>query len=250
MADDIFGILSGFPSLVLLFEYVDPIVAREEPNLAAGAMVLVTTVMLVKSDLGLGDSQVAMALGTFGCGSMLAALALPRLLDTRPDRPVMITGASILVAVLLSFGLWATVYGPVWIILLIGWFAIDIGYSVVLTPSGRLLKRSAHPEDRPAVYAAQFALSHACWLLTYPLSGWLITAFGPVVAFIALALVAGTGLLGGILLWSNEQDTSVVHSYDDLPQDHPHLRGAAMHSHPIVIDDYHPHWPRAGGAHS
>ena len=250
MADDIFGILSGFPSLVLLFEYVDPIVAREEPNLAAGAMVLVTTVMLVKSDLGLGDSQVAMALGTFGCGSMLAALALPRLLDTRPDRPVMITGASILVAVLLSFGLWATVYGPVWIILLIGWFAIDIGYSVVLTPSGRLLKRSAHPEDRPAVYAAQFALSHACWLLTYPLSGWLITAFGPVVAFIVLALVAGTGLLGGILLWSNEQDTSVVHSYDDLPQDHPHLRGAAMHSHPIVIDDYHSHWPRAGGAHS
>jgi hypothetical protein len=121
---------------------------------------------------------------------------------------------------------------------------------VVLTPSGRLLKRSAHPEDRPAVYAAQFALSHACWLLTYPLSGWLITVFGPVVAFIVLALVAGTGLLGGILLWSNEQDTSVVHSHDDLPKDHPHLRGATKHSHPIVIDDYHLHWPRAGGAHS
>jgi MFS family permease len=217
---------------------------------AAGAMVLVNTVILVKSDLGLGDRQVAMALGAFGGGSMLAALILPRLLDNRPDRPVMIAGASSLVVVLLALGLWIAVSGPVWIVLLIGWLAIGVGYSVVLTPSGRLLKRSAHPEDRPAVYAAQFALSHACWLLTYPLSGWLITAFGPVVAFIVLALVAGTGLLGGILLWSNEQDTSVVHSHDDLPKDHPHLRGATKHSHPIVIDDYHLHWPRAGGAHS
>ncbi|SFL57491.1 H+ Antiporter protein [Loktanella salsilacus] len=217
---------------------------------AAGAMVLVNTVILVKSDLGLGDTQVAMALGAFGGGSMLAALILPRLLDNRPDRPVMIAGASSLVVVLLALGLWIAVSGPVWIVLLIGWLAIGVGYSVVLTPSGRLLKRSAHPEDRPAVYAAQFALSHACWLLTYPLSGWLITAFGPVVAFMVLAMIAGAGLLGGMLLWPKEQDASVAHSHDDLPLDHPHLRGPAMHSHPIVIDDYHPHWPRAGGAHS
>ncbi|MFZ3584454.1 MFS transporter [Loktanella sp. DJP18] len=215
---------------------------------AAGAMVLVNTVILVKSNLRLGDTQVAMALGAFGGGSMLAALVLPRLLDNRPDCPVMIAGASSLVIVLLALGLWVAVAGPVWIVLLMGWLTIGIGYSVVLTPSGRLLKRSAHPEDRPAVYAAQFALSHACWLLTYPLSGGLITAFGPVVAFIVLALVAGAGLLGGMLLWPRELDTAVEHLHDDLPQDHPHLRGPTRHSHPIVIDDYHPHWPRAGGA--
>ena len=180
---------------------------------------------------------------------MLAALILPRLLDNRPDRPVMIAGASSLVVVLLALGLWVALAGPVWGVLLMGWLAIGIGYSVVLTPSGRLLKRSAHPEDRPAVYAAQFALSHACWLLTYPLSGWLITAFGPVVAFLVLALVAGAGLLGGFLLWPQEQDASVPHTHKDLPQDHPHLNGGLTHSHPIVIDDYHPHWPRTGGAH-
>lgn len=213
---------------------------------AAGAMVLVNTVILVKLDLGLGDTQVAMALGAFGCGSMLAALGLPRILDSRPDRPVMIAGASGLVAVLLALGLWGTVNGPNWSVLLIGWLAIGIGYSTVLTPSGRLLKRSAHPEDRPAVYAAQFALSHACWLLTYPLSGWLITAFGPAVAFTVLALVAGAGLLGGMLLWQKHQDVSVQHRHDDLPLDHPHLKGGPMHSHPIVIDDYHPNWPRVG----
>ena len=57
-------------------------------------MVLVNTVVLVRADLGLGETQVAIALGAFGGGSMLAALLLPRLLDNRPDRPVMIGGAS------------------------------------------------------------------------------------------------------------------------------------------------------------
>lgn len=62
----------------------------------------------------------------------------------------------------------------------------------MLTPSGRLLRRSAHPEDRPAVFAAQFALSHACWLLTYPLAGWLITAFGAMPALLTLGALAAT----------------------------------------------------------
>ncbi len=51
---------------------------------AAGAMVLVNTVVLVRSDLGLGEAQVALALAAFGGGSMLAALVLPRLLDPDP----------------------------------------------------------------------------------------------------------------------------------------------------------------------
>jgi len=127
---------------------------------------------------------------------------------------------------------------------LAGWFTIGIGYSAVLTPSGRLLKRSAHAEDRPAVYAAQFALSHACWLLTYPLAGWLITDHGPTVAFAVLALLAGVGLICGIALWPHESDEPVTHSHQNLPEDHPHVRDGRTHSHPIVIDDYHQHWPR------
>jgi H+ antiporter protein len=211
---------------------------------AAGAMVLVNTVVLVQSDLGLGESQVAIALGAFGGGSMLAALLLPRLLDNRPDRPVMICGALVLVAVLLALSLMALVYETQWIPLLAGWFIIGIGYSTVLTPSGRLLKRSAHSEDRPAVYAAQFALSHACWLVTYPLAGWLITMSGPVVACAVLALLAGAGVVCGIALWPQESGGPVTHSHDDLPKDHPHVQDGRTHSHPIVIDDYHPHWPR------
>jgi MFS family permease len=57
--------------------------------------------------------------------------------------------------------------------LLAAWLALGIGYSAAQTPTGRLLRRSATPGDRPAVFAAQFALSQVAWLLTYPLAGWL-----------------------------------------------------------------------------
>jgi len=211
---------------------------------AAGAMVLVNTVVLVRSDRGLGDPQVVIALGAFGGGSMVAALLLPKLLDNRPDRPLMIGGAMVLVAALLALSLMLLVYNLRWIPLLVGWFIIGIGYSAVLTPSGRLLKRSAHAEDRPAVYAAQFALSHACWLVTYPLAGWLITVSEPMVAFAVLAVLAGVGVVCGMLLWPQESGEPLAHSHDDLPKDHPHVQDGRTHCHPIVIDDYHPHWPR------
>jgi H+ antiporter protein len=212
---------------------------------AAGAMVLVNTVVLVRSNLGLGDTQVAIALGAFGGGSMMAALLLPRLLDGRPDRPVMIGGAALLVSSLLGKSLMSMAYNIQWVPLLVGWLMIGIGYSVVLTPSGRLLKRSAHAEDRPAVYAAQFALSHACWLVTYPLSGWLITVAGPTTAFAVLAMLAAAGMAGGVILWAQDDTGTIEHTHADLPVDHPHILLGRSHSHPIVIDDQHPHWPRA-----
>src|SRR3954462_13608102 len=73
-----------------------------------------------------------------------------------------------------------------WPTLLATWVLLGIGYSAVQTPAGRLLRRSAQPADRPALFAAQFALSHACWLLTYPLAGWLGSAAGMPVTLIVL----------------------------------------------------------------
>ena len=119
---------------------------------------------------------------------------------------------------------------------------VGLGYSAVLTPSGRLLRRSAHAEDRPALFAAQFALSHACWLVTYPLSGWLMTQFGPVAALVGLAAVASAGALTALRLWPKEDPEFVEHTHDNLPVDHPHLKGERRHAHPFVVDDQHPRW--------
>ncbi|MEN1348472.1 MFS transporter, partial [Pseudomonas aeruginosa] len=64
---------------------------------AAGAMVIVNTVVIVKARFGLGEAEVAWALAAFGGGSMIAAFALPGLLNKLADRPVMVTGAAVLV---------------------------------------------------------------------------------------------------------------------------------------------------------
>jgi MFS family permease len=60
---------------------------------AAGAMVFVNTVVLLKGTMGGTDGDVAVALACFGGGSMAAALLLPRLLDRLPDRGIMLSSA-------------------------------------------------------------------------------------------------------------------------------------------------------------
>ncbi len=213
---------------------------------AAGAMVIVNTITLTRSELGLGEHAVALTLAAFGGGSMLAALTLPRLLDHVPDRRVMLAGATGMTTLLLTLAAAIATTDLSWPLLLTAWCALGICYSTTLTPSGRLLRRSAHPEDRPAVFAAQFALSHACWLLTYPLSGWLQTRFGTVPALVTLGLLSLAGLLTARHLWSPGQVREVEHDHPNLPPDHPHLQGAHRHSHTYIIDDDHRHWPQQG----
>ena len=75
------------------------------------------------------------------------------------------------------------------------WAVIGFGFSLTQTPIGRILNRSARPEDRPAVFAAQFALSHACWLVTYPLAGWIGAGVGLSVAAFVLAAIGAAGLV-------------------------------------------------------
>lgn len=212
---------------------------------SAGAMVLVNSVVLVRGQLGLDDTALAWSMFAFGAGSMIAALALPRLLDRFPDRPVMMAGAWLMVAALLGIAATIVSLGLTWPLLLAVWLLIGLGNSAVMTPSGRLLRRSAHPEDRPAIFAAQFALSHACWLLTYPLSGWLMTAFGTVPALLVLAGTAAIGIVAALRFWPAKAPDSLPHEHPDLPSDHPHLQGQVgeIHRHEIIIDDLHRQWP-------
>jgi MFS family permease len=137
-------------------------------------MVIVNTVVFVRDVLGRGDGDVAWALGVSGAGAMLAALALPRLLDRLPDRPVMLAGGGLLV-----LGLALTALTDSFAELLAVWFLLGVGLSVVQTPTGRLVQRSGGPAQWPALFAAQFSLSHACWLLTYPLAGVVGSEGGP-----------------------------------------------------------------------
>lgn len=208
---------------------------------ATGAMVIVNTVVVVKGGLMMTDSAVALALAAFGAGSMLVAFSLPRILTRFDDRRVMLVAAVTSIFSLAATAGVSNIYGLDYYVLLIGWFFLGIGYSGMLTPSGRLLTRSAHAEDRPAVFAAQFALSHACWLLIYPVAGALITFGSVTIAMWGLAALALLGLFGALVVWPSQEPGPVEHEHPDLPKDHPHLAtGHGVHKHPIVIDDLHP----------
>ncbi|MBK5568232.1 MFS transporter [Ensifer sp. SSB1] len=211
---------------------------------AAGSMVIVNTVVLVQSRFGLTQTDTAIALAAFGCGSMIAALLLPRLLDRTPDRVAMFSGATILTA-----GLFIGALVPSFVSLLPLWLAIGLGYSLAQTPSGRLLRRSSRQEDRPALFAAQFALSHACWLITYPLAGWLGATVGMSMTFTVLGLIAVGAILAAARLWPAQDPDEIEHVHHALADDHPHLAGATRvgsghrHTHIFVIDSHHPDWP-------
>lgn len=212
---------------------------------SGGSMVIVNTVVLVQSDLGLTQTATAVALALFGAGSMLVALALPGLLDRVPERSAMLAGAGVIAAGLLAGTLMASHFAA----LLSLWFVLGAGYSLAQTPTGRLLRRSSQERDRPALFAAQFALSHACWLITYPVAGWVSARAGSTASFVVLAVVAGAAVLLASRLWPRDDPQILGHRHDDLDATHPHLTAetdnsaGARHAHAFVIDDDHPRWP-------
>lgn len=228
---------------------------------AAGAMVIVNTVVYVRGYLNLGDQQTAIMLGAFGAGSMIAALSLPKLLSGLPDRTVMAGGG-----VLMAFGLAAGIFLPPFEWILPVWFVIGIGYSIVQVPAGRLLRRSSNQSDRPAYFAAQFSLSHACWLFTYPLAGWLSSSFGLQTAFAVLCLLAFTATILGLTIWPARDTQELDHTHEAMshehqhvhdehhqhlhegwegpePHSHPHSHKPMRHKHGYVVDAHHPIWP-------
>lgn len=164
---------------------------------AATAMVVVNTVVLVQGVLGRSPGDVAVLLACFGGGSMLVALALAKLLDTFAERSVMLAGAALIPLGLAAAALASTGDSPArWSGALLAWFVLGAATSLVLTPSARLLRRASNTENRPAVFAAQFSLSHACFMLTYPIAGTLGAFVGlPAAAAVLAGIAAAAGII-------------------------------------------------------
>ncbi|WMS43806.1 MFS transporter [Acuticoccus sp. MNP-M23] len=231
---------------------------------SAGAMVIVNTVVLVKGELGGSDGDVAIAFAAYGLGSMVVALALPRLLFGGPQdqpqfapRTVMLAGSAILPVALVLASASSSLVAISGL-----WGVMGIGASLIQTPAGLLLRRSSHAEDRPTLYAAQFALSHACWLITYPVAGWLGSSFGLGPTFIVMALGAIFGTAAAAVLWPRHDPDVIDHFHDAVEHSHDfaddvhhgasaidqlstdwHRHRPVRHAHPFVIDDHHPVWP-------
>lgn len=209
---------------------------------SASAVVIVNTVVLVQSTFKLTEHATTWAFGLFGLGSMLSAFILPKILEKFDDRSVMLTGTVIMV-----IGLFSGYFIPSYSWLLALWFVLGIGYSVSQTPTGRLIRKSASSENSTALFAAQFAFSHACWLITYPLVGWLSSHLGTLFTFIPMAIIALVAMSFAYFIWPKNDDLVLSHTHDDLPAGHEHLANHnhnGQHAHEYVIDDYHQKWPK------
>ncbi len=232
---------------------------------AGGSIVIVNTVVHVRTELGGSNDDVALLFAAYGFGSMAVAMLLARILGRVSARTMMIGGGVAMACLLLvgSMGLdWTSSLGL--------WLLMGAASSAIGTPAGIVLRRSSSAADRPALFAAQFALSHACWLVTYPLAGWLGASIGLDATFMILAAACLAGAASAARLWPagdaveiEHQHAAFVHDvmhvHDEHhqhehegwegpePHRHPHRHAPIRHSHAFTIDDHHFVWPTATG---
>lgn len=220
---------------------------------AAGSVIMVNTVNYVRDTLGGTQSEVAILLAANGFGTMLVALSLPRVLDRLGARPVMLSGAATLLTGLGSAITLAAASGDGrhWGAAITVWAVIGAGTAAVLTPTGQVLRRSSHAADRPALFAAQFSLSHLAWLVTYPLTGWLSTTAGFTTTWAVLAVLAAAGATAALRMWPHDDPAELTHLHEVGTVDPARLGDAVrigerhfQHTHVFVIDADHPRWPR------
>lgn len=208
----------------------------------AMAWVLVNSVVYAGQRLGDAEHFYPILMAAYGLGAGLGAVVVPRVRHLG-DRKVMAAGA---------FG-FAALALPLWLApplpgLLVIWAGFGLTSSLVLTPGGLVIARSAARADRPAVFAAQFSLSHSGWLLAYPLAGWLGSSLPLETALLILAALCAATTAAALRVWPAQDPLERPHSHPDLPEDDPHLREIPAtgpqhrHSHAFHIDDRHRHW--------
>jgi MFS family permease len=204
--------------------------------------VLVNTVVFAGLHFD-GSEQYIYLMIAFGTGSASAALMVPRLLQQINERRLMLFGGclfgvlSFLIFLNLPFNS-----------LLVLWFGFGVASSFVLTPGGLVLTRSAAKSDLPAVFAAQFSMSHAGWLLAYPAAGWLGSSLELELALGILGTACIVITIIGARIWPVDDPLERSHNHPELPRDHPHLIEHAStceqrrHAHVFHIDDLHLKW--------
>jgi MFS family permease len=134
----------------------------------AGATVIVNTVVFFHGVFQQSRSITALATGCFGLGSVLFALAMPRLRKKMKETTMMLWGA---VLVIITYA--ATMVFHQWQILFITWFLLGAGAIAIEGLLSVIVNRYASDATRAKLFSANFSLTHACWLIAYALVGYL-----------------------------------------------------------------------------
>ena len=156
---------------------------------AGGSMILVNTIILVRSSLELSEIAFSITMLIFGAGCIFAAIIIPYLSKEMTASRIMLAGSNLLSLVFVTLAFWLILFDFIWFVLLAAWFISGFGYTLLLTPMGRVIRKVSSVDEFSQVYSAQFSLSHLCWLFMYPLSGYLMTISGGSFTLFTLALL-------------------------------------------------------------
>jgi NRE family putative nickel resistance protein-like MFS transporter len=69
------------------------------------------------------------------------------------------------------------------------WVLNGAGQALIAIPSSTLLAEHTKEDERGRAYAAHFALTHACWLVTYPAIGHASARWGSPAKFTTAGVV-------------------------------------------------------------
>ena len=171
---------------------------------ASGAMILVNSVTIIQGFFGLSESKLAIAMLSYGTGAMLSAFVVFVKSGNSNYKRIMLIGAFLTSLISLC-----SIFIQSFETLLLSWLCFGFLSSFMLVPIGQILREETDENDRTAIFGAQFSLSHACWLISYPLIGYLLVLGGLEISFFIIGvLVLITTFLAWYLWYSSSANLS------------------------------------------
>lgn len=166
----------------------------------AGAAAIVVTVAYVRDVLGRGEFAFALVMAGLGLGSTVTAIILGRATGRYEkgagDKAALhgrrhhwASHALVIGGIVLGLLLLPGLLQPPLFIFGLLWFLNGAGQALIAIPSSTLLAEHTFEEERGRAYAAHFALTHACWLITYPAVGHAAVKWGAPSTFTAAGIV-------------------------------------------------------------
>lgn len=153
---------------------------------AAGtAMVMTNTPALVEAAGDFEASAIALAFGAFGVGAVVGAIAVVWLGRHLSERATMLAGA-----ILITTGLFGGIPQLGFVVLVLLWFLIGAGVTLVQTPAAAIIRRSAGEHGLLTLYGAGWSVQSLILVFGFALAGWLAAQSGASTAFLVLAALS------------------------------------------------------------
>ncbi|HSQ20726.1 MAG TPA: MFS transporter [Blastocatellia bacterium] len=166
----------------------------------AGAAAIVATISYVRDVLNKGETRFALVMAGVGLGSSMTAILLGRVTgryEMGAREPSILHGrrhkwasrALLAGGFLLSLILLPDILKPPLLLFSLLWMFNGAGQALIAIPSSTLLAEHTVAEERGRAYAAHFALTHLCWLASYPAIGHASAKWGSPSTFTGAGVV-------------------------------------------------------------